>query len=71
MVRRGPNEVKFSKEELKIVVHNLDLAKLFAEIERVRPVADAVGQNVDEAKDYILSTLPKGLEPSIKDPLLL
>lgn len=62
VVRRGPNEVKFSKEELKIVVHNLDLAKLFAEVERVRPVADAVGQNVDEAKDYILSALPKGLE---------
>lgn len=62
VVRRGPNEVKFSKEELKIVVHNLDLAKLFAEIERVRPIADAVGQNVDEAKDYILSALPKGLE---------
>jgi ferredoxin--NADP+ reductase len=61
VVRRGPNEVKFSKEELKIVVHNLDLAKLFSEIERVRPIADAVGQNVDEAKDYILSALPKGL----------
>ncbi|OGN92521.1 MAG: hypothetical protein A2Z71_03600 [Chloroflexi bacterium RBG_13_50_21] len=66
VVRRGPNEVKFSKEELKIVVHNLDLAKLFAEVERVRPVADAVGQNVDEAKDYILSALPKGLEPVSK-----
>jgi ferredoxin--NADP+ reductase len=62
VVRRGPNEVKFSKEELKIVVHNLDLANLVAEVERVRPIADAVGQNVDEAKDYILSALPKGLE---------
>lgn len=62
VVRRGPNEVKFSKEELKLVVHNLDLAKLFSEIERVRPIAEAVGQNVDEAKDYILSALPKGLE---------
>jgi len=66
VVRRGPNEVKFSKEELKIVVHNLDLAKLFSEIERARPIADAVGQNVDEAKDYILSALPKGLPPVSK-----
>jgi ferredoxin--NADP+ reductase len=66
VVRRGPNEVKFTKEELKIVVHNLDLAKLLAEVERVRPMADEVGQNVDEAKDYILSTLPKGLEPLSK-----
>jgi ferredoxin--NADP+ reductase len=62
VVRRGPNEVKFSKEELKIVVHNLDLGKLFSEIERARPIADEVGQSVDEAKDYILSALPKGLE---------
>jgi ferredoxin/flavodoxin---NADP+ reductase len=62
VVRRGPNEIKFSKDELKIVVHNLDQAKLFSEVERVRPVADAVGQNVDEAKDFFLSTLPKGLE---------
>jgi ferredoxin--NADP+ reductase len=62
VVRRGPNEVKFSKEELKIVSHNLDLQKLFAEIERARPIAAAVDQNVDEAKDYILSALPKGLE---------
>lgn len=62
VVRRGPNEVKFSKEELKIVVHNLDLHKLFAEVERVRPIAASVDQNVDEAKEYILSALPKGLE---------
>jgi ferredoxin--NADP+ reductase len=66
IVRRGPNEVKFSKEELKIVVHNLDLQKLFAEIERARPIAASVDQNVDEAKDYILSALPKGLEPVSK-----
>ncbi|MFZ0532927.1 MAG: FAD-dependent oxidoreductase [Anaerolineales bacterium] len=66
VVRRGPSEVKFSKEELKIVVHNLDLAKLFSEIERARPIANEVGQNVDEAKDFILSALPKGLPPVSK-----
>lgn len=66
VVRRGPNEVKFSKEELKIVVHNLDMTKLFSEVERARPIADEVGQNVDEAKDYILSALPKGLPPVSK-----
>ncbi len=66
VVRRGPNEVKFTKEELKNVIHNLDLGKLFSEIERVRPIANAVGQNVDEAKEYILSALPKGL-PSVSD----
>ena len=64
VVRRGPNDVKFSREELKIVVRNLDLAQLEAEMVRTRPIAEAVGQNVDEAKEYILSTLPKGLEPN-------
>jgi ferredoxin--NADP+ reductase len=63
VVRRGPNEVKFTKEELKIVVQNLDLAKLESGMLRTQPIANAVGQNVDEAKEYILSTLPKGLEP--------
>lgn len=63
VVRRGPNEVKFSKEELKIVIRNLDLAKLESELARTRPIAAEVGQDVNEAKEYILSTLPKGLEP--------
>jgi ferredoxin--NADP+ reductase len=66
VVRRGPNEVKFSKEELKIVAQNLDLSALDSEIERTRAVANEVGQNVDEAKDYILSALPKAL-PSNSD----
>lgn len=63
VVRRGPNEVKFTKEELKYVINNLDQEKLLSEVERVRPIADSVGQNVDEAKDFILSALPKGLPP--------
>lgn len=63
VVRRGPNDVKFTKEELKLVVRNLDLAKLESEMVRMQPIAGAVGQNVNEAKEYILSTLPKGFEP--------
>jgi len=63
VVRRGPNDVKFTKEELKLVVRNLDLAKFESEMVRMQPIADAVGQNVNEAKEFILSTLPKGLEP--------
>jgi len=66
VVRRGPNEVKFTKEELKNVINNLDQANLLSEIERLRPIANNVGQNVDEAKDFILSALPKGL-PSVSD----
>ena len=64
VVRRGPNEVKFTKKELESVVRNLDLADLDAELERVRPVADAVGQAVYEARDFMLSAMPKALEPN-------
>jgi ferredoxin--NADP+ reductase len=64
VVRRGPNEVKFTKKELEAVVCNLDLAALDGELERVRPAADAVGQAVYEARDFILSALPKALEPN-------
>ena len=63
VVRRGPNEVKFTKKELESVVGNLDLAMLDVELERVRPAADAVGQVVYEARDFLLSALPKALEP--------
>ncbi len=66
VIRRGPTEVKFTKEELRNVINNLDLDKLSSEIERVRPIAAAVGQDVDQAKDYILSALPKGL-PSVSN----
>jgi len=63
VVRRGPNDVKFTKKEMESVVRNLDLAALDAELERVRSVADAVGQDVHDAKEFILSALPKALEP--------
>ena len=63
VVRRGPNEVKFTKKELELVARNLDLSALDAEMERVRPAADAVGQAVYEARDFMLSALPKSLEP--------
>jgi ferredoxin--NADP+ reductase len=63
VVRRGPNEVKFTKEELKLVVRNLDPDRFESEMVRLQPIADAVGQNVIETREYILSTIPKGLEP--------
>jgi ferredoxin--NADP+ reductase len=63
VVRRGPTEIKFTKKELETVARNLDMAALEAELERVRPVADAVGQDVNEARQFMLSALPKALEP--------
>lgn len=63
VVRRGPAEVKFTKKEMESVARNLDLDALEAEFERVRPVVDAVGQDIQEAKTFILSALPKAQEP--------
>ncbi|MBN2149462.1 MAG: hypothetical protein JW726_18885, partial [Anaerolineales bacterium] len=63
VVRRGPAEVKFTKKEMESVARNLDLDALEEEFERVRPVLDAVGQDGQAAKDFILSALPRATEP--------
>ena len=63
IARRGPAEVKFSKKEMEIVARNLDVNALNDEIERVRPVMEAVGQDVESAHDFILAALPKALSP--------
>jgi ferredoxin/flavodoxin---NADP+ reductase len=63
VARRGPAEVKFTKKELESVGRNLDLGALEAEFERVRPVMQAVGQDVEAARDYFHAALPKALEP--------
>ena len=63
VARRGPAEVKFSKKEMENVARNLDLDHLDREFERVKPIMEAIGQDVDAARDFILSGLPKALEP--------
>jgi ferredoxin--NADP+ reductase len=63
VARRGPAEVKFDKKEMEYVIANLDLAALDEELKRVAPAMGAVGQDVDEARTYIHSALPKAMEP--------
>jgi ferredoxin--NADP+ reductase len=63
VARRGPAEVKFTKKEMQSVAHNLDLAALDDEIERVAPRMLDVGQDPAAAKDFILSALAKAQEP--------
>ena len=63
VVRRGPAEVKFDKKEMESVAANLDLKALDEEITRVAPVMEAIGQDVQGAKDFILSALQKAQEP--------
>lgn len=66
VARRGPAEVKFTKKEMEIVSRNLDLEALNDEFIRVAPVMQEMGQDIEEARNYFLSTLAKGLEPVSK-----
>lgn len=59
VARRGPAEVKFTKQEMEYIIANLDLEALEKELERVRARMEEVGQDVEAAKTYILSALPK------------
>ena len=63
VARRGPAEVKFSKKEMENIARNLDMDHLDREFERVKPVMQSIGQDVETARDFILSGLPKALEP--------
>ena len=63
VARRGPVEVKFSKKEMENVGANLDQQAFEDEMRRVAPVMQAVGQDVQAARDYILAGLPKALPP--------
>ncbi len=63
IARRGPAEVKFTRKEMEIVARNLDLKALDAEIKRVTPAMQAVGEDPQAARAYILSALAKADEP--------
>ena len=63
VVRRGPAEIKFTRQELENVVANIDMEALDAEINRVAPTIKAVGQDVEAARQSFMGDLPKALEP--------
>ncbi len=64
VVRRGPAEVKFDRAEMEYVARNLDVAALDAEIGRVRPAMEALGQDVAAARAFIVAALAKAPEPN-------
>lgn len=59
VVRRGPAEVNFTKEEMKHIVANLDVDAFEAELARVRPALEAIGQDLDLGRQKALEALPK------------
>lgn len=62
VARRGPAEVKFDRAEMEFVARNLDIAALDAELERVRATMEAIGQDVQAARSYILAALAKAVD---------
>lgn len=59
VARRGPAEVKFDVDEFAAIAAYLDLDAFEAEMARVSPVMQKVGQDPAAAKAYILSALKK------------
>lgn len=61
VARRGPAEVKFTKKEMEYVGAYLDREAFEQEIARVAPTMQAIGQDVEAAKAFILSGIEKAL----------
>lgn len=59
VVRRGPAEVNFTKEEMKHMVSYLDMTAFEAEMQRVLPSVQAVNQDPEVGRRKILDALAK------------
>jgi ferredoxin--NADP+ reductase len=66
VVRRGPGEVNFTKEEMKHIVANLDVNAFEAELRRVLPALQAVSQGSDIGRQKVLDSLSKA-DPKFSD----
>ncbi len=66
IVRRGPAEVNFTKEEMKHIIANLDIPAFEAELRRVLPALQAVGEGSDVGRQKVLDALPKA-DPKFAD----
>jgi ferredoxin--NADP+ reductase len=59
VVRRGPAEVNFTKDEMKHLIPYLDLGEFDREMERVRPVLETIHQDLEIGRHKILDSLAK------------
>jgi len=69
VVRRGPGEVNFTKEEMKHVIAHLDLAAFEHEMTRVFPVLQAIDQDPEIGRHKVLDALAKA-DPKFGDTRL-
>ncbi len=66
VVRRGPGEVNFTKEEMKHIIANLDINAFEAELRRVLPALQAVNEGSDIGREKVLGALAKA-DPKFAD----
>jgi ferredoxin/flavodoxin---NADP+ reductase len=59
IVRRGPAEVNFTKDEMKHLISYLDLDEFDKEMERVRPALEAISQDLEIGRQKILDSITK------------
>ncbi|WKZ36049.1 MAG: FAD-dependent oxidoreductase [Anaerolineales bacterium] len=66
VVRRGPAEVNFTKDEMKHLISYLDLDEFDREMERVKPALEAIHQDLEIGRHKILDSLTKA-DPKIEN----
>lgn len=66
VVRRGPNEVNFTKEEAKHLISYLDLDEFEKELARVTPAVKAINHDLETGRQKILDSLAKA-DPKTSD----
>ena len=66
IVRRGPGEVNFTKDEMKHIIANLDIPAFDAEMQRVLPTLQAINQDPEAGRSKVLDALPKA-DPRVAD----
>jgi ferredoxin--NADP+ reductase len=59
IVRRGPAEVNFTKDEMKHLIGYLDLSEFDSEMKRITPAIRAIGLDPEVGRQKILESQPK------------
>jgi ferredoxin/flavodoxin---NADP+ reductase len=69
VVRRGPGEIKFDQKELESVAANIDLAALQAELQRISPEIQHLGQDLGKFVVLYQNSLPGALKHNTNTPV--
>ncbi len=66
IVRRGPGEVNFTKDEMKHIIANLDVPAFDAELRRVLPTLQSIDQDPQLGRSKVMDALLKA-DPKVAD----